>query len=206
MISRQKLLDAAAKVFAESGFRGATTRRIADVAGVNEVTLFRLFGSKQQLMAAAIECMHPLEAISLPAEPGNVERELVDWSTAHLASMRQMRDVIRRTMAELEEHPEMTPFICDARTRYFQRLVSYATKVRQPATAAEREQVRTACSMLCSALFADAVGREVVPAAYPSPQDTAARKYVKEFLKLLGTAPARPLRRRRLTVGSGRTR
>lgn len=204
-ISRQKLLEAAAAVFAEAGFRGATTRRIAEAAGVNEVTLFRLFGSKSQLMAEAFECVNPSLGALLPDVPGDdVEKELVTWATAHLDGMRQMRHLIRKTMAELEEHPEMTEFVCDAKTPYYQQLVSYATRVRRPATAAEREEVRTACTMLSSALFADALGRDVVPTAYPSPAETAARKYVKLFLKLLGTVAARS--RRRVALGATRTR
>lgn len=35
--------------------RGATTRRIAERAGVNEVTMFRRFGIKSALIRAAIE-------------------------------------------------------------------------------------------------------------------------------------------------------
>lgn len=205
LISRQKLLEAAAAVFAESGFRGATTRRIAEAAGVNEVTLFRLFGSKSQLMAEAFECVSPSLGASLPDAPGeDAEKELAAWASAHLDGMRQVRHMIRKTMAELEEHPEMTEFICDAKTPYFQQLVSYATLLRRPATAAEREDVRTACTMLSSSLFADALGRDVVPTAYPLPAETAARKYVKLFLRLLGTAPARS--RRRVALGTGRAR
>ena len=45
---REALLKSATKVFAEVGSRGATTRRIAQEAGVNEVTLFRHFQSKFQ--------------------------------------------------------------------------------------------------------------------------------------------------------------
>jgi AcrR family transcriptional regulator len=48
------MFDAALKVLAERGYAGATTRRIADAAGVNEVTLFRRFGDKRQLILAAI--------------------------------------------------------------------------------------------------------------------------------------------------------
>jgi AcrR family transcriptional regulator len=48
------MFDAALKVLAERGYAGATTRRIADAAEVNEVTLFRRFGDKRQLILAAI--------------------------------------------------------------------------------------------------------------------------------------------------------
>ena len=51
---REQLLEAALKVFADAGFRGATTRRIAQEAGVNEVTLFRQFGSKEGLILEAV--------------------------------------------------------------------------------------------------------------------------------------------------------
>lgn len=187
MISRQRLLEAAARVFAESGFRGATTRRIAEAAGVNEVTLFRLFGSKQQLLCEAMNCLHAEEPRALPETPHDVEGELVAWAESHLEMMRQMRHVIRRTMAEIEEHPEMTPIVTEAKTPVHQDLVAYATRVWTPRSTAEREDLRLACTMLGSALFSDALGRDVVPTAYPAAAGSAARKYVRMFLKLLGT-------------------
>ena len=53
---RDRLLIAAAEVFAEKGFRGATTRDIAERAGITEPMLFRHFGSKVALFEeAAVE-------------------------------------------------------------------------------------------------------------------------------------------------------
>jgi AcrR family transcriptional regulator len=52
--TRQLLLAAAARVFARDGLGGATTRAIAGEAGVNEVTLFRHFGTKERLIAAVV--------------------------------------------------------------------------------------------------------------------------------------------------------
>jgi AcrR family transcriptional regulator len=53
--AREKLLEAGAVVFARDGLAGSTTREIARVAGVNEVTLFRLFQNKQNLLTAVLE-------------------------------------------------------------------------------------------------------------------------------------------------------
>lgn len=53
--ARQRLLDAAARVFAQMGLEGATTREIARQAEVNEVTLFRLFQSKEKLLGAVLQ-------------------------------------------------------------------------------------------------------------------------------------------------------
>ena len=185
LVNRQKLLEAAARVFAEAGFRGATTRRIAEEAGVNEVTLFRLFGSKAQLMAEAIECVNADCGPRLPAEPGDVEQELTEYCATSLEFMRQIRFMIRKTMAEIEERPEMAAFVSEQKTPQFRELVGYASKVRQPQTAEEHEDLCTACTMLMTALFSDAVGREIVPDMYPSPPSDAARKYVRVFLQMI---------------------
>src|SRR5580698_7742553 len=52
--ARQLLLSAAARVFARDGLEGATTRAISREAGVNEVTLFRQFGTKEHLLEAVV--------------------------------------------------------------------------------------------------------------------------------------------------------
>jgi TetR/AcrR family transcriptional regulator len=47
--TEQKILDAALGLFAEKGYAGATTRVIAQEAGVSELTLFRKFKTKENL-------------------------------------------------------------------------------------------------------------------------------------------------------------
>lgn len=189
MDNRQKLLEAAGRVYAEVGFRGATTRRIADEAGVNEVTLFRLFGSKARLIAEAIQCLDPIGEFALPEDPLDPSAELTTWCAGHAQAMRAGRAIIRKTLADLEEHPEMGPFICEGQTPQYQMLVAYASVIAPPATDEEVEGLETACSMLMSALFSDAMGRDVVPTAYPLPEEEAPARYVRVFLRALGVLP-----------------
>lgn len=47
-----KILDAAARVFAEAGYEGATTNRIAEVAGVSVGSLYQFFPNKGALLHA----------------------------------------------------------------------------------------------------------------------------------------------------------
>lgn len=54
-ISDQQILEAAVEVIVRRGYAGATTREISAVAGMNEVTLFRRFGNKEQLLRAVVE-------------------------------------------------------------------------------------------------------------------------------------------------------
>ena len=48
----EAILRAASELFGERGYKATTTRVIAERAGVNEVTLFRRFGSKRGILAA----------------------------------------------------------------------------------------------------------------------------------------------------------
>ena len=85
MISRERILEAAARVYAKHGFRGATTRLIAAEAGVNEVTLFRTFGSKGALLEAVLEENDTGDEVSpLPDPPIDPERELTEWVARRL--------------------------------------------------------------------------------------------------------------------------
>ena len=78
MDTRTAILNAAVQVLSQHGFRGSTTRRIAEAAEVNEVTIFRYFGSKEALLQEAINT--PVEVgliVPLPSDPVNPWEELV---------------------------------------------------------------------------------------------------------------------------------
>lgn len=51
---RQAIVRAATAVFVEKGFRGTTTRQLAEAAGVSEALLFKHFPSKEALYAAIL--------------------------------------------------------------------------------------------------------------------------------------------------------
>jgi AcrR family transcriptional regulator len=112
--NRSRILEAAARVYAAHGFRGATTRRIAHEAGVNEVTLFRTFGSKAALLDEALRWRAASGVVAphaLPDVPVDPERELSAWAAAHLAELRAERALIRKAMGEMEAHPEIGPCV-----------------------------------------------------------------------------------------------
>lgn len=53
--TRKKIMDIALKLFSEQGYYGTTTKMIAQEAGINEITLFRHFGSKENLFQETTE-------------------------------------------------------------------------------------------------------------------------------------------------------
>lgn len=59
--SDDKLLLAAIDLIAEKGYNGVSTKEIAAAAGLSEKTLFRHFGSKQNLLETAFDRFHYTE-------------------------------------------------------------------------------------------------------------------------------------------------
>jgi AcrR family transcriptional regulator len=56
--TRTKLMNAAIDLMAAKGYKGVSTKEIAATAGVSEMTLFRNFGSKQNLLEKAVDHYH----------------------------------------------------------------------------------------------------------------------------------------------------
>ena len=188
--TRQQLLDAAAKVYAEVGFRGATTRRIAEVAGVNEVTLFRTFGSKANLIDEVIRsCHRGPEAATLPAEPADPEGELTRWAGDTHRFMLERRGLIRSAVAELHEHPDHSSEVADHPTVSFRELRAYVDRLHTTRTMPDVANANAACTMLLGTLFSDALHRDVMPSMFP-PASDAPRTYVRLFLRALGATAA----------------
>ena len=52
---RRLIIESAAKLFSQHGFRGTTTREVAKAAGVSEATVFKHFATKEDLYGAIIE-------------------------------------------------------------------------------------------------------------------------------------------------------
>ena len=189
---RDQLLDAAARLYSESGYRGATTRRIAEQAGVNEVTLFRHFGSKDSLIREAISrAGSGLTPEPLPSHPREPFRELRDWARAHIAEMRQRRSLIRTCMGEIEEHPGIFSGNDSPPALAAKALSRYLRRLREANIAKAPFDEVTASTMLMGVLFADAMGRDIMPDMYRNDPDEALEQYVRLFLRGIGVGVRR---------------
>ena len=103
----ERLLDAAVAVFSREGISSATTREIAREAGVNEVTLFRNFQTKQGLLSAVLErAFLPGEEIAeLPN--GSIEGAVRNFAAEDFARKRRNIALMRVLVGEshrLGEH------------------------------------------------------------------------------------------------------
>ncbi|HSY52993.1 MAG TPA: TetR/AcrR family transcriptional regulator [Opitutaceae bacterium] len=106
--ARQRLLAAAVRVFTRDGLNGATTRAIAREAAVNEVTLFRLFRSKERLLAAVVGDTfgqgNPLALAALPAFTGNLRADLVIYARHYERVLVKNFPLVRTFVGEIQRH------------------------------------------------------------------------------------------------------
>ena len=58
---RRVLIDAALALFAQNGFRGTTTKEIAQAAQCSEATLFKHFATKEELYSSILETKAQIE-------------------------------------------------------------------------------------------------------------------------------------------------
>ena len=189
---RDRIIDAAKKIYAQHGFRGATTRLIAIEAGVNEVTLFRTFGSKAALFEAVMSthvANAPIPA--LPDNPVDPEREMTDWVASVLSHMRENRALIRTSFGEIEDRPDAAISMCEGPNCAGMILTDYLLRLQTTGVAADDGDIPTAVAMLMSSMFGDAISRDVMPGAFPQPPEEAPAKYVRICLRALGVKPAR---------------
>ncbi|HKO15186.1 MAG TPA: helix-turn-helix domain-containing protein [Gemmatimonadaceae bacterium] len=191
MDNRERILLAAARVYAVHGFRGATTRLIANEAGVNEVTLFRTFGSKAALFEAM---MHAHVAATplpeLPDAPADPQAELTSWCAVMMAHMREARSIIRTSIGEMGERPDAALSVCEGPSCAAVQLTAYVGRLRAAGLADETADVPTAVSMFMSSMFGDAVCRDIMPHAFPQPAEEAPARYVDTFLRAVGVSRA----------------
>jgi len=191
MISRERILEAAARVYSKHGFRGATTRLIAAEAGVNEVTLFRTFGSKGALLEAVLEANDECDRVDpLPDVPVHPESELTEWVSAHLEGVKALRPMLIHAISELDERPEVADFACRGRVEVHGVLEQYVARLQRAGLVDQSTDTFAAITMLISSVMGDAMGRPMSPDSFP-PEDEAAGRYVRCFLRALGASAPR---------------
>jgi AcrR family transcriptional regulator len=183
---KDQLVEAALQVYAEGGYHGATTRRIAAAAGVNEITLFRHFGSKDVLLREALALCQAEGTVPLPEIPHDPLQELTDWSRSHLLHLHQRAALIRTCLSEFAERPDLVTPEMSCPAQAARALAAYLERLQARGLAVESIEPKTAAAMLLGTLFADAIGRDIVPDMYAVPTEEALPRYVALFLRGIG--------------------
>ena len=117
--TREAILGAARRAFAEHGYQHATIRGVADLAGVDPALVHHYFGTKQELFVAAVQLpVNPVEQLMavLDEDPGQAGRRMVEtflsvWD--HAATQNPLLALIRSAVGDEHAAAMLREFIAE---------------------------------------------------------------------------------------------
>jgi len=120
------ILDAAAEVFAERGFHGASTQNIADVLGIRQASLYYYFPSKE--VALEEVCLRGVEvfleaAIAIAAAPDTARNKIQHIIKGHLSPLLDRRPYVRTFINERQYLPTESRRRIGRLSRAYERLI-----------------------------------------------------------------------------------
>ncbi len=107
--TREKLLEATLELISDKGYLGATTREIAALAGVSELTLFRKFGKKEHLfgeMLKSFTFLPQLKDLIEEIHEMPVYEGLNTIGTRFLKTLRERRPLVQILFSEMSHYPQ----------------------------------------------------------------------------------------------------
>ena len=106
---REQIIHAAADLFSRKGFRGTTTREVAEAAKVSEATVFKHFATKEALYAAIIEAKaqtHQILDTAMAAAGGGNDAKVLKTIAREMIARTQADPTLMRLLffSALEGH------------------------------------------------------------------------------------------------------
>ncbi len=109
VITDTHIFQAVMKTITERGYAGATTRQIAEAAGVSEVTLFRKYGSKAELIKRTIGSLVEQSGFESATQyTGDIHADLLRVLKAYRKGVIRNEHFFFILFAELSRNPELT--------------------------------------------------------------------------------------------------
>jgi AcrR family transcriptional regulator len=107
--TRRRIITAAMQLFGQVGYTRAATRHIAEAARVNEVTLFRHFGSKKNLLLACMETFNAGGfAATFEAElTGDYPTDIARMARLQLKNTAENLDILRLLLSDTRQVSEL---------------------------------------------------------------------------------------------------
>jgi len=126
--TKDKIIEATLELVNEKGYKGATTKEIAERAGLNEVTLFRHFGSKKGIVEAVIEKYGFVDSFENKFEEEviwEIEKDLKMLVREYQSLLEQKKTVILLSLKEAGKFPELDALIKHIPLKYIKILEHY---------------------------------------------------------------------------------
>jgi len=125
-----RIIEAFLELFSTYGYKGTTTRSVAELAGVNETTIFRNFGNKKKIMEKSISYISRnivLNKLMYEDITWDLEHDLLIISDGYhrYIENEKMRNLIFTSLQEARMFPELSEAIALIPNQLKDELVSY---------------------------------------------------------------------------------
>ena len=124
----ERIIDAALQLISEKGYTAATTKAIAELAGVNEVTVFRHFGNKRGILKAIVDqfSYNPvLQQVLRENITWDLEKDLLNFSLKYFDYMMSIKDFVMIGFKESMHFPEINEEIANVPIHIKNELIHY---------------------------------------------------------------------------------
>jgi AcrR family transcriptional regulator len=166
---REQIVGAAMRVFAEKGFRRATTREVARAAGVSEGTIYNYFEDKDALLLTILDTLNETERRAADFEEGmaaDFPGFLEQYLRRRMSLIWENREAFRVVLSEMLVN-------ADLRERYLRRVVDPTMRIAEENFRSRMEQgevreadvplaVRSAAGALLGVLVLGLLGDEEI--------------------------------------------
>ena len=107
VIDEAKIFRTVVEILVSRGYEGATTKEIAKLAGVNEATLFRKYGSKAGLFEKAVNHQFADTPLNKLVYTGDLKADLMTIIEAYMKTNELYGEIIPTILSEMPRHPEL---------------------------------------------------------------------------------------------------
>ncbi len=176
-IDEQIIFNAALKVVTERGYVGATTKLIAEEAGIGEVTLFRRFGNKERLILEALKQESAKIDTAISFYSGQLEADLTGILTAYQALLQARAPLIMTFYTEISRHPELAT-VLEYPQRIIQKILTMLEQYQNEGKLMRKEPMQQLAE-----LFGPVMMLILFETVYQGEASLDIKKHVTSFLK-----------------------
>ncbi|MES0361527.1 MAG: TetR/AcrR family transcriptional regulator [Anaerolineales bacterium] len=188
IVEDEQIYRAVMQVVSERGYAGATTKQMADAANVSEVTLFRKYENKAELVKQAILFIVEQTDFSSAAQyTGDIHADLLRVVQAYQDSAVKHGFFFAALFSDISRYPELVEAL-DKPLEIFSAIQELVSRYQEEGALRQGHSTHIVTALLGPLIYT-AMMRGTIPNSVLPPRNLS--NYVKDFLNGYQTDPFR---------------
>jgi len=107
IIDDENVYRVTVELFVKHGYESATAKKIAAAAEIHEATLFRKYGSKENLIGAAFDHLFPDTPLASVVYTGDLRADLLAIVEAYMETNEAYGEIVPSLLVQAGQYPEL---------------------------------------------------------------------------------------------------